>query len=210
MPRIKGRERAGVDERTRETQRRLVEATVELLATEGYARTTIRAIGERAGCNSALVSYHFGSLNALLLAALDTSSAARLERYERVLGQVESFRQLRAVLRRLYREDRDVGHVRLLGEMVAGGLMDRELGAAVADRVRPWVELVEAAIRRLVPGPLRRRVPVGEVAYGIVATFLGLEMLGNLAGDHARADAVIERVTADRAGWWRTLSGGPG
>jgi hypothetical protein len=83
--------------------------------------------------------------------------------------------------------------------MVAGGLMDRELGAEVARRVEPWVELVEGSLRRLLPSSAARRLPLQEAAYGIVASFLGLEILGNLADDHRRGDAVIERVTADRA-----------
>jgi AcrR family transcriptional regulator len=198
VPRIKGqyRRRSADDTRTR-----MIEATVELLSTEGFAAATTRAIGERAGCNPALVSYHFGSVNALLLAALDASSSARLGRYEQELARVDSWRDLRRVARRLYREDREVGHVRLLGEMVAGGLMDRELGAQVAERVRPWVGLVEATVRRMLPNAVGRRAPVPQLAYGIVAGFLGLEILGNLAGDHSRGDAVIDRLTAPKTDW---------
>lgn len=203
MPRIKSPHRQAQGE----TPQRLVTATVELLATEGYAATTVRAIGERAERNPALVSYHFGSVNALLLEALDRSSGARLERYRAELEDVETWRGLRRTLRRLYREDREVGHVRLLAEMVAGGIVDRELGAEVAHRVAPWVDLVEGTVRRLLPAVARRRrAPVREVAYGVVAAFLGLELLGNLAGDHARGDEVIDRLTADAG--WRSLLGG--
>jgi AcrR family transcriptional regulator len=204
VPRIKGASRLASSQ---DTAQRLVAATVELLSTVGYARTTVRAIGERAGCNPALVSYHFGSLNNLLLAALDASSGARLERYDAELAGTDSWRELRRVLRRLYREDREVGHVRLLGEMVAGGLMDRELGAQVADRVEPWVRLVEATMRRLLPRGMRRRLAVAEFAYGVVAAFLGLELLGNLGGDHARSDAAIDKVTASQTGWRDLLAG---
>jgi AcrR family transcriptional regulator len=202
MPQIKGKRRSRSAE---ETRQRLIEATQQLLSTDGYAATTTRAIGEKADCNPALVSYHFGSLNALLLVALDASSSARLERYEAELATVGSWRDLRRVARRLYREDRAVGHVRLLGEMVAGGLMDRRLGVEVADRVEPWVGLVEGVIRRMLPSAVRRRAPVGQLAYGIVAGFLGLEILGNLADDHARGDAVIDRLTAEGSGWRRAL-----
>jgi AcrR family transcriptional regulator len=204
VPRIKGGGRATQTE----TPERLLLATLDLLSTQGFARTTVRAIAERADANPALVSYYYGSLNALLLAALDRSSQARLERYEAELTRACAWRELRRTLRRLYREDREVGHVRLLGEMVAGGLMDRELGAEVARRVEPWVELVEGTLRRLLPSSAARRLPLHEAAYGIVASFIGLEILGNLADDHRRGDAVIERVTADRAAW-RSILGGP-
>lgn len=200
MPQLKGAARRRPAGETRE---RLVTATVELLATQGFARTTIRAIGDAAGCNSALVAYHFGSLNQLLLAALDASSDQRLERYRAELDDVTSLSELRALARRLYREDRDAGHVTVLAEMVAGGLMDRELGREVAARVDPWVELAEDAIRRALPtAALRRRTPTHHLAYAIVAAYLGLEILGQLAGDHRRDEAVIDQLTA-RGGSWQ-------
>jgi AcrR family transcriptional regulator len=201
MPHVKGaaRRRAGND-----TRQRLILAATELLASGGFARTTTRAIGGSAGCNPALVAYHFGSLNQLLLAALDASSQQRLAQYRSELAAVESRRQLRSTVRRLYREDRESGHVTVLAEMVAGGLMDRELGREVASRVAPWVELAEAALRQVLPAAaLRRRVPISHLAYALVALFLGLEILGQLAGDHERDAAVVEQLTAS-GGLWTT------
>lgn len=178
------------------TKKRLVTATVEVLATEGIKAATIRNIADTAGCNSALISYHFGSLNALLLAALDASSAARLSRYSEVVAGVRNLRQLRGAMARLYREDRAAGHVRVLAEMMAAGLMDPSLGREVAARVDPWVGFTEETLKRVVPGAvLRRRLPVREAAYGLVAMFLGMEALGTLAGDHSRGDAVVDRLS---------------
>lgn len=178
------------------TRARLLAAAVDVLATEGIRSATIRKIADHAGCNSALISYHFGSLNALLLAALDASSETRLARYESVLAGVGNLRQLRTAMRRLYREDRESGHVRLLAEMMAGGLMDPPLGSEVAARVDPWIALTEQTLQRVVPGAaLRRRLPLREAAYGLVAMFLGMEMLGSLTGDHRRADAVVDRLS---------------
>lgn len=198
MPQIKGTRKGSASQ----TPQRLIAATRELLATPGFSGTTVRAIGEHAGCNAALVSYHFGSLNALLLAALDASSDARRARYDTELAQAGSWREARRILRRLYQEDRDCGHVDLLGEMVAGGLMDRDLGRQVTSRIEPWVTLVEDTIIRLLPtAALRRRLPIRELAYGITASFLGLGLLGTLNQDHSRGDAVVERLTTERSNW---------
>ncbi|MFF2082712.1 TetR/AcrR family transcriptional regulator [Nocardia sp. NPDC058176] len=49
------------EERTAESRRRLIEAAIELLATRGYARTSLAAIGDAAGLSRGLVTHHFGS-----------------------------------------------------------------------------------------------------------------------------------------------------
>ncbi|HVA09078.1 MAG TPA: helix-turn-helix domain-containing protein, partial [Acidimicrobiales bacterium] len=63
------------------TRRLLVDAAIETLKSEGYAGASARAIAERAGSNQGLIFYHFGSVANLLLTALDSVSAARLEQY---------------------------------------------------------------------------------------------------------------------------------
>lgn len=187
---------SGADPARRE---RLVGAADELLKTGGYAAATTRAIAARAECNVGLISYYFGGLNNLLLEVLDRSSAARLERYRVATADATTLKKLRRHSRELYREDCETGHAALLAQMVVGGLIDRDLGPQVAQRVQPWVKFTEATLRRAIPtATLRRAVPVTEVAYATVALFLGLEILGNLSGDHQRGQKVVARLMSDR------------
>lgn len=175
---------------------RLVDAAAQVLTDTGFSGATTRAIAARADCNVGLISYYFGGVNNLLLEALDRSSTQRLHHYQAALADASTTKELRRRAVHLYREDQVTGHVKLLSEMVAGGLMDRHLGKAVAARVEPWVELTEAAVRRAMPAPLRRRTPVREIAYAIVAMFLGLEMLGSLTGDHTHGQRIVERLAS--------------
>ena len=54
--------------RTREA---LLQAAKELFGAKGYAGTTLRQIGERAGFDAALVARYFGSKTAIYIASLD-------------------------------------------------------------------------------------------------------------------------------------------
>jgi AcrR family transcriptional regulator len=78
-----GRREAG--ERTRQ---RLIDATRRLLAEHGEGGVSLRAITEAAGANVAAVSYHFGSKETLVRAAIEES----LERL--VQEQVDGLRAL--------------------------------------------------------------------------------------------------------------------
>lgn len=191
--------RSRPSESSEQTRAKLLAGARTVLHDHGYAAATARAIGEAAGCNQALVFYHYGSVHDLLLAALDDSSAQRLEQYRQTLGRVRTTRGLLSALSRLYEEDRRTGHVTILAQMVAGGLSDPTLGTAVAARVEPWVALTSTAIRGTLPAPLRRRVPVDEFAYAVVALSIGLEVLGGLSRDHTRVDATIKALTTGTA-----------
>ena len=70
-----------------ETRARIVEAAVATLRTAGFAGASARAIAAAGGFNQALIFYHFGSLDDLLLAALDATAAARLARYEAAVAK---------------------------------------------------------------------------------------------------------------------------
>jgi AcrR family transcriptional regulator len=184
---------------TQDTKARLVDAAGGVLREGGFGAATAREIGARAGCNAALVFYHHGSLHNLLLAALDVSSAARLQRYGELLDATTTLRGLLQLPASLYREDIDTGHVRVLTEMVAGALSTPELRRPVAERVQPWVEVTEHALARILRGsPLARLVPSRDLAYGLVALFLGLEILSRLDESNARVLSLFDRLA--RAG----------
>src|SRR5690606_31509634 len=55
------------------TRAALLQAALERFGRQGYARTTVREIGEAAGVDPALIARYFGSKAALYVAALEAS-----------------------------------------------------------------------------------------------------------------------------------------
>src|SRR5438132_10722579 len=178
------------------TRQTLVQAAIETLKAEGFTVTSARAIAKRAGCNQALVFYHFGSVVELLLAALDEVSARRLERYSAAVAGVSSPLELVAVATEVFREDLDNGYVTVLAEMIAGTSATPGLGKEVAARIAPWRDFARHAIdAALGESPLGSLVPTDELSYAVVALYLGLEMLSNLDGDRSQAMALFDHVS---------------
>jgi AcrR family transcriptional regulator len=178
--------------RSAETRRHLVTAAVEALTSEGYAGASARSIAERAGLNQGLIFYHFGSVANLLLAALDAVSAERMVRYQAAAEDAITPTDIVDVAATIFREDLDAGYVTVLVEMIAGASSTPGLGPEVSARIGPWFDFAQRAIERTVGGtPLDSVLPSGDVAYGVVALYLGLEMLSHLNGDRDRALALF-------------------
>jgi AcrR family transcriptional regulator len=62
-----------LDGRGQHTRERILAATVEVIAREGWRGVTVRKIAAAADVNAALVNYHFGSKTNLMLAALESA-----------------------------------------------------------------------------------------------------------------------------------------
>jgi AcrR family transcriptional regulator len=73
------------------TRRALLDAAEELLVSKGTAAITTRKVAEQAGVNQALVHYHFGTVEELLLAVLERVSVQVKERSQGIYGTHESF-----------------------------------------------------------------------------------------------------------------------
>jgi len=183
------------DERSADTRRALVDATLEVLRTEGFSGATARTIAGRAGCNQGLVFYHYGSVVNLLLAALDEVSARRRERYEAALESVSKTSELLALAGQIFSEDLDSGDAAVLVEMIAGAASTPGLGAAVKERVGPWNDFVVSALESaLGESPVLQMVGAAEIAHAVVALYLGLELLSHLDGNRSPALALFEQV----------------
>ena len=177
------------------TRRVLVEAAVETLKAEGFAGSSARSIARRAGCNQALVFYHFGSVVNLLLAALDAVSAERLERYSAAVDAVGSPSQLVDVAASIFEEDLDAGHVSVLVEMIAGASSTPGLGTEVADRIALWTEFARRSLDGAAGDSAWTSViPAGDLAHAVVAMYVGLEMLSHLDGDRGPALALFQHA----------------
>ena len=185
------------------TRERLIEAAIDTLKREGFAGASARAIAATAGVNQALVFYHFGSVNDLLLAALDATSQRRMARYQDAVANAAGPQELVAVARDIYREDLEAGHLAVLGAVVAGAATVPELGPALVERIRPWTDFTAEHLADLLGGsPLQGLVPADDAAFAIVALYLGIELLTSLDGDHARAEslfAALERLSVPLA-----------
>lgn len=113
--------------------------------------------------------------------------------YQPAFERAQTLTELAALAREIYREDLENGYVTVLGEMVAGGVSDRALGAEVVARLQPWVDMVEDKVRALVAGSLlESMIPPRDLAFAIIALYLGIDMLGHLDGDRVRAESLLD------------------
>src|SRR5262249_44610374 len=87
VKRTEPRSSRGRAEQAVRTRARMVDAALQTLIEEGYAGTSARVIAARGTFNPALVFYHYGGVDELLLAALDASSEERMARYRDAMSQ---------------------------------------------------------------------------------------------------------------------------
>jgi AcrR family transcriptional regulator len=179
------------------TKERIIEAAFATLKEEGFAGTSARAIARRGGFNQALIFYHFGTLNDLLLATLDKTSADRMSRYRDSIGKAKGVDEKIQTATRLYREDLGSGHITVISEMVAGSLARPDLGPEVVARMEPWIEFTEGVITDLLAGSIfEGAVPPRTLAFAVVALYLGVDLLSHLDQDKSRAEALFQMVGA--------------
>ncbi len=180
----------GKGEQTRE---RIVEAALETLRTRGFQGASSRAIADVGGFNPALTFYHFGSLNELLLSALEHASSGRFERYAPAARGATSPSELLALMRRIYDEDVESGFIRVASEMVAGAVAQPELGPRVVELMQPWIDLAEESFARVVSGsPLEAVVEPQQLASAAVMLYLGANLLTQLVPERAGVDRLLE------------------
>ena len=178
-----------------ETRKLLIAAATATLIEQGFAGSSARVIADRAGVNQGLIFYHFDSVVGLLLAALDAVSVARAARYGEAVAGVTSPTHLVDVATSIFEEDLEAGHVAVLVAMMSGAASTPGLGEEVAKRIAPWTAFARDAISRALEGtPMGSVLPVDEVAYAIVALYLGMEMLTELDGDRSPARALFSRA----------------
>jgi AcrR family transcriptional regulator len=181
--------RGGPRERSADTPVRILEATLAALGDKGYAATTARVIAARGGFPVGLIFYHFGTLDDLLLAVLDHTSAARLPRWAGMLADVRDVATLMERMQLLYSEDVHSGHAIAVKELVANGAFSQRLGAELAARMEPWFALAESvAARVLTRSPVLTVLSARDLAVTAVALYLGLETVARLSGETTSAE----------------------
>lgn len=190
------------------TKERIVEAAFQTLKEEGFAGTSARAIARRGGFNQALIFYHFGTLNELVLATLDKTSSERMSRYRDSIGRAVTVDEKIQTATRLYREDLESGHITVISELIAGSLARPDLGPEVVARMQPWIEFAEGVITEVLAGSsFEGAVNPRTLAFAVVALYLGVDLLSHLDNDNSRAESLFQ-MAGTIGGYLEPMFGG--
>src|SRR6478609_10917360 len=147
-----------------ETRRKIVEAALDTIRTEGIAGVSARSIARQGGFNQALIFYHFGSVDGLLVAAAVADSEKRADLYADALRTVQTMPELVGVARRLHDQESEAGSVAVLTQLLAGAAHSPELSTGLRDGFDPWMDLVEETVVRVLAGsPLEGVVPMDDI-----------------------------------------------
>src|SRR5664279_1356835 len=130
-----------------ETRAKLIQGALTTLRDKGIAGTSARVIAAAAGVNQSLVFYHFGSVNDLIEVACAEATAQRVTRYQTQLREVTSLRELLALGRQLYAQERAAGDVTVLAQVLAGAQQDPKLREAARHAMQLWVNEIDAALQ---------------------------------------------------------------
>ncbi|GAB3430944.1 TetR/AcrR family transcriptional regulator [Actinophytocola sediminis] len=160
-----------------DTRQRLIDGAIETIRTHGFAGTSARSIAATAGVNQALVFYHFGSVHDLLRAACLAATSAIVTPFTERLNQITDLRQLLALGRTLHTEERAVGNVTVLAQMLAGAQSDPTLAEATSAALHLWITPIEQALTRLLAdSPAAEAIDTPGLARAVSAAFIGLEL----------------------------------
>ncbi|MDI1465529.1 TetR/AcrR family transcriptional regulator [Catellatospora sp. KI3] len=179
-----------------DTKQRLLDGAMATLRDHGIAGASARTIAAAAGVNQALVFYHYGSVEDLLVAACRAGTEVRVGAYRERLASVTSLRGLLDVGRALHTEERDLGNVAVLAQLLAGAQGGGKLTESTAQALDLWTVEIEHVLRRVLTGsPIAEIADVPGLARAVSAAFIGLELYEGVDPDGAqRAMAALEQL----------------
>jgi AcrR family transcriptional regulator len=207
MTASRGRPRRSQPERVAESSRRLIEATIELIAEQGYERTTAADISRRAGYSRAMAHKRYGSKEALLGEIMRTDYERWIETepiddasgLDQILARIDNLGEL-AETNPQFTRAMFVLQFEALG-----------MGPDFREQVTDWLhrlgDAVEAAVRvGQQDGSISKRVDPQTFVDDLKSMLIGTAYLWALSPDavdlparlrHAR-DQVRERLTSER------------
>lgn len=176
-----------------DTKQRLIDGAMAALREHGIAGVSARTIAAAAGVNQALVFYHFGSVDELLVVACQVASKARVEAYKDRFDAASSLRELLDVGRAMFDAERELGNVSVLAQMLAGAQTDPKLAEPTAAALRLWTTEIEGVLRRLLAhSPVAEIADIPGLTDAVAAAFVGLELYGGV--DAAAAQRALSAL----------------
>ncbi|WP_053227678.1 TetR/AcrR family transcriptional regulator [Solirubrobacter soli] len=188
-------------ERRAETERRLIEATMDIIAADGVRAVTIAAVGSAAGYSRGIVNHQFGTREGLMAAVAQTAQARFSPVTGGVRGRERVLSDVAAYLAALRSGARDARVFLRLWIAAIGG-EEPGLHETFVARDAFFRDHVAAAVREgISDGTIRADVDPAAAAFAIVGQLRGISLQLQLAPDAADLDALSAEVGAwlDRA-----------
>jgi AcrR family transcriptional regulator len=177
-----------------EVRERLVDATIRVLARDGLAQASARAIAAEAGSANGLIFYHFGSMDGLLAATARTLGDRGIERIRVGLGGDQAHAEWSDRLAGVIRREAEGDDGRAVMELMVGSRTSPLLADEMRATIGRALDFATDELRRLVAGtPLEQILPVDLFAELAGATFLGLEVM-TLNGREIDLDTLAARL----------------
>lgn len=162
----------------------LLLAAREALVEDGYNGASARTVATRAGVAPGLIYYHFEDLETLLADSARALSADRARVWSGALRDCTSLAQIVAVARELHVEEREIGSLVVLGQLLAGGRASETVTAAVRENFELLSGVVEQALERVLADTvLADSLDARRLARTVSAGFIGLELLDDALHD---------------------------
>lgn len=148
------------------------------LTTRGIAGTSARTIADTAGLSQGLIFYHYGSVNGLLEAAATEVTEQRALVYRERLAAATSLGELAHLARQLHDEERQLGNVAVMAQLLAGAYTHPELAPVARANYDLLANEVRDTLDRLLSGTaLAAALPADHLAHTVSAAFIGIELL---------------------------------
>ena len=185
---------------TEERRRRLLDATEEIMLTEGYAAVSSRRVATAVGIQAPLVHYYFSTLDDLFVSVLRRRAGRNVERMAEALASPEP-------LRAWWKLASDPRGTALFVEMLAAAnhraALKAEVGSIAREVRRMQMDALDTLLdeygidREAFPPPL-----VAAAIQGLAFSAVQDEVAGydTAPGEAIAAmDRLIDRLEADRA-----------
>jgi AcrR family transcriptional regulator len=165
---------AGVDE----LRTKLIDGAITVLARDGFAHTSARAVANEAGTVNGSIFYYFGSMDGLLAATARALAERGIARVRDGLGgdaaHVEWPHRLGAVMR----AEAEGEDGRAVMELFVGSRTSPELAIEVRQAIDRAIDYAVTELTVVLgPTPLTQLVPISLLAELAAAAFLGIEVL---------------------------------
>lgn len=138
----------------------IVEATMRVLARQGYAHTSLMDIANEVGMSKGAVHYHFPTKEALITQVLEAAVGAVQERTQRVWTAGENpLVSMRSALRELWSVRASLSDdVKVVADLLAQSMHDANLREPLSNYYRIAVSQVEEQLRNAQALGLRPKI----------------------------------------------------